>query len=716
MNLVTWFLISISLLWLLGAVTGALARKSVALSLILALLGSLFAAGFSAAVWLNVIELAESKFQIPLNLWQGLDTDSVHPSMQLTFGLDALSTFFIFLVAAFSLLVAIYSFRALEAEHYRPYRHWIAAAFNLFCWTTVLVLMARDGFALLITLELMTLSFGYLVLYKHYLSQDQPERFDEEHQYRYRIAPQVYLMISHTSTVFLILAVLMLSIHAEGTTFAQWRDHVSYWSGSQPTIVFLLALIGLGIRAGLMPAHVWVSLVHPSSPTTTHALSLGIAIKVAIYLMYRFFFEFLPPQTWWGYVLLIVATLTAFFNVWYAISSHDLKEALAYHSIENIGIISAGIGLGLLFWERESALAYLGLLASLFHLLNHAIFKGLLYLATGAIDNLTHQNVEIDRLGGLIHRYRFTAGMFLIGSFAIAGFPPLNGFISEWLTLKTGLQGLLVLRNPQNFLPFAGLFLSLFLLVASFALTAFCFYKMAGVALLGMPRTPEIARQEWEKEDVPLSMKMVMGVMAVLTLFLGIFPGLIAPRLIAALQPVGIPAEYANTIDWNLFVMDAETAQSVHPDLPDLVPILLGIGVILIILAWLTRWLSRPPVKSVPAPWNCGEPLPDPPFQQFSSGGLSYLLRKTLAFLSPSQVNAQEYLPVQFHLSEGEPPQRVVEIFRLVYNRLTAWLLGFSEKFAFWLQTGDIRRYVIYVLVVNLLVVVLYWITHPLLK
>lgn len=717
MNLMAWFLTTISLIWFLGTITGAWGRKSVVLSLILALLGSLVATGFGAAVWLNLIQLPESEFQIPLDLGQGLNADFRLPRLQLTFGLDALSAFFVFLVAAFSALVAIYSFRALEAEHYRPYRHWIAAAFNLFCWTTVLVLMARDGFALITTLELMTLSFGYLVLYKHYLSQDRPERFDEEHQYRYHIAPQMYLMISHTSTAFLLLAVLMLSIHADGTTFADWRTHVSSWSSARLAVVFLLALIGLGIRAGLTPAHIWVSLVHPSSPTTTHALSLGIAIKVAIYLMYRFFFEFLPPQSEWGYILLIVAAFTAFFNVWYAISSHDLKEALAYHSIENIGIISAGIGLGLIFWERVPALAYLGLLASLYHLLNHAVFKGLLYLATGAIDNLTHQNVEIDRLGGLIHRYGFTAGMFLVGSFAIAGFPPLNGFISEWLTLKTGLRGLFELGNFQNILPFVGILLSLFLLVISFALTAFCFYKMAGVALLGMPRIPESARQEWEKEDVPASMKGVMAVMAVLTFVLGILPGVIAPRLAVALRPIGVPTEFADMIDWELFLPpDVGARLPIHAGLPGLVPILLAIALTLIALGGFSRRFSRPAVRQAPAPWNCGEPLLEPPIQQFSSGGLSYSLRKALAFLNPSPEKVPQYLPSSFPLSEGEAPQRVVEIFRLVYNRLMTWLLGFSEKFAFWLQTGDIRRYVLYVLFINLLVVVLYWLTRLLLK
>ncbi len=711
MTWMTWFLMGITMLWLAGALAGALKHKFVALSLTLALLGSLLAAGFSLGVWLGWLPVGVGdEFSVPLDLWGGLSTIGL-PPLQLVFGMDVLSAFFTFLVSAFSALVAIYSFRALNADHYRPYRHWIAAAFNLFCLTTVLVLLARDGFSMLLALELMSLSFSYLVLYKHYRAQDAPGYFDEEHQRSYRTAPQVYLMISHTSTAFLVLAILLLSIHARGTSFAAWENARAFWSGALPGIVFILALIGLGIRAGLTPAHIWVPLVHPASPTTTHAFSLGIAIKVALYLMYRFFFEFLPVEAWWGYVLLGIAVLTAFVNVWYAISSHDLKEALAYHSIENIGIICAGIGLGLIFWRTRPSIAYLGLLASLYHLLNHAVFKGLLYLATGAIDNLTHQNVDIDKLGGLIHRYQFTASMFLVGSFAIAGFPPLNGFISEWLTLKAGIDSLIYLDYSRNILPFIAVFISLMLLVASFALTAFCFYKMAGIALLGLPRLPEEARQEWERQDVAISMKAVMGIMAVLCLLLGVFPAFITPHLIAALQPLDGPYEYAAEIGWELLSF-APTALSVAQDLPVLPIDVIKIGIALLLLVSLPRLISRIPARRVAEPWNCGEPIADPPVHLFSSGGLSYSLRKLLAFLNPTSADVPDYLPANLYLSDSEDnPQTVVEIFRLAYNHLTDRLLHFSESFALWLQNGDVRQYMGYVFIANLLVVVFYWLT-----
>lgn len=719
MNPLAIFLLSITLAWLLAALLPVLWHRAVKLSLSLALLTNLIATGFSVVIWLG--NLNWNGVKIPIDLWAGLSQSFVLPPLQLEFNLDALSAFFVFLVTSFSALVAVYSFKALQARHYRDYAHWIVSAFNIFTWSTVMVLIAHDGVSLLISLELMTLSFGYLVLYKHFLYQDDRDHVVEaEKQLKAFIAPQMYLMVSHTSTVFLLLAVLLLAIHDGGWSYQVFIDKAQELYSEFPlltSVIFLFSLIGLGIRAGLTPAHIWVSLVHPSSPTTTHALSLGIAIKVAIYLMYRFFFQFLTPQGWWGYLLLAVAIMTAIVNVWYAISSHDLKEALAYHSIENIGIICAGIGLALIFWEQNRPLAYLGLVASLYHLLNHAVFKGLLYLATGAIDNLTYQTVNIDRLGGLIHKYSWTASMFLIGSFAISGFPPFNGFISEWLVLQTGLAGLYNLQG--NLVSFLTVLLSLLLLVASFALTAFCFYKMAGVALLGMPRLPEEERIKWEKDDVHLSMKAVMGVMAFLCLFLGILPGTIAPLLVKAMEPLQIPIEFWNQsqVNWYQFQLPTESVplSSVSYSLPVevLVVILLLLGIAVVI-----RWRFHPhfDTRQPELPWGCGEPLHKQPLHQYTSGALSFSLRK-LFLVKDKGSMPEEYLPAKLVLSESpNNPQHITEIFRQSYNRITSVILDASDKFGESVQNRDIRRYLQYVFWVTVIIFILYWLASTMLK
>ncbi len=712
MNFGTLFLL-FSSAWFVAALLPVFwRRKGVPFSLALALFINLSAAVGSATCWLGMIRV--EPFTLPLDFWVGVDLpfqQQALPPMLLTFGLDTLSAFFVFLVTSFSALVAIYSFKALQATHYQDYAHWITSAFNIFTWSTVLVLVAHDGISLIISLELMTLSFGYLALYKHFLYQDnETHPVGEEKKRKAFLAPQLYLMISHTSTVFILLAVLLLGIHAGSWSYDGFKNYAQDWKNS-PLLpaIFLFALIGLGIRAGLTPAHIWVSLVHPSSPTTTHALSLGIAIKVAIYLMYRFFFQFLPPQEWWGYLLLGVAVITALVNVWYAISSHDLKEALAYHSIENIGIICAGIGFGLIFWEQNKTLAYVGLIASLYHLLNHAVFKGLLYLATGAIDNLTHQTVEIDRLGGLIHKYRFTASMFLIGSFSISGFPPFNGFISEWLTLQTGLAGLSL--STRNLIGFVVILASLFLLVSSFALTAFCFYKMAGVSLLGMPRLPEEERADWEAEDVHISMKFVMGLMATLCLLLGIFPGVVAPQLIRTFVPPGMTDELwmPDQAQWYEFQIRSSSDQLVKLPLEILLVIPL-----LLVLAVLLRWAFHPrfDTRQPDSPWNCGEGFYQPPVHQYTSGALSFSLRRLLFWSGAT--SAPEYLPDRLVLSESpDNPQAVVEVFRRGYNLITHQLLQFSESFGKKIQNKDIRRYLQYVFWVTLITFIVYWLTIP---
>jgi len=710
MNFATLFLL-FSLGWLLAALIPVLWRhKGASFSLALALLINLSAAGGSATCWLGAIQV--TPFAFSLDFWAGMDgsfQQQALPPLQLTFGLDALSAFFVFLVTSFSALVAIYSFKALQATHYRDYAHWITSAFNIFTWSTVLVLVAHDGISLIISLELMTLSFGYLALYKHFLYQDNKTHpVGEEKKRKAFLAPQLYLMISHTSTVFLLLAVVLLGIHAGGWSYDEFKNYAQDWKNSPllPTL-FLFALIGLGIRAGLTPAHIWVSLVHPSSPTTTHALSLGIAIKVAIYLMYRFFFQFLPPQEWWGYLLLAIAVITALVNVWYAISSHDLKEALAYHSIENIGIICAGIGFGLIFWEQDRNLAYVGLIAGLYHLLNHAVFKGLLYLATGAIDNLTHQTVEIDRLGDLIHKYRFTASMFLIGSFSISGFPPFNGFISEWLMLQTGLSSLL--HSTGNLIAFGVILTSLFLLVSSFALTAFCFYKMAGVSLLGLPRLSEEERSAWEANDVPFSMKSVMGLMALLCLLLGIFPTLVAPGLVRAFVPLGMSENFwePDPVHWYEFQIPPLSAQTVKLPLEVLLVILL-----LLVVVLLVRWVVHPhfSTRQPDLPWNCGEGLHHPPVHQYTSGALSFSLRRLFSWSGAA--SAHEYLLERLVLSKSpDNPQSVVEVFRWGYNLITHKILQTSDEFGKRVQNKDIRRYLQYVFLVTLLTFIVYWMT-----
>ncbi|MGB8645783.1 MAG: proton-conducting transporter membrane subunit [Anaerolineae bacterium] len=645
------------------------------------------------------------------------------PPFLLQARLDNLAAFFLLLIGAFSVGVAVYSLGALQAAHYLRQRRQVAAAFAVFAWATQMVVLTNDVFTLSAMLEIMTLAFGYLSLFKHRLYQEpgQDNHEAEEIEGAWN-APQLYMIISHASTVLLVLALTLLAFNAGLTppstiyalgnramSFETFRDAAGQLNANPVLayLIFLLALGGLGIRAGLVPAHPWVPRVHPNSPTTTHALSLGIAIKVAIYLMLRFFFEFLPPLPGTGYLVLALAVITAFVNVWQALDSHDLKTALAYHSVENIGIIVAGAGVALIARLESSmeAIATLALFGALYHLLNHAVFKGLLYLATGAVDNLTAQVVIIDKLGGLVHRYRWTTAFFLIGAFAISGFPLLNGFVSEWLTaqsLLTSIGTLSTSNSPGNVL---FLTTALTLLFASFALTAICFYKIAGIAFLG-PSPADTSR--WSSEhDVPWSMRGVMVVFAALTVILGILPLLFIPVLLAPVTrnllfaPVTKGLLLENGINEGLVgtVVEAlggklDNATNSIPVLPSILGIAF-VGIVVTVGATLYGYWSNlrrghAPTKDISEHWNSATGA-DSALRPASSP-LIYLVKNILGQSKPEN-------------SEARKP--VIDPFSNYYKALFHLLLTGAEKSGK-IQDGDIRKPLQYIFWMNLLALIVF--------
>lgn len=697
--------------FVLGAIWPALDRRrtrSVYGSLGLAMLGCAITLGWAVSVFRQSVAQIKS-----VSLWSGR---LLIAGQELLFPweirVDYLSAFFMALIASFAMVVALYSFSALQTDHYRWYSHRIAAALNLFVWSTLLVVLVNDIFFLLAALEVMTLAFGFLALYKHtlYLNQDSTDVVKGKDA---RQAGPVYMIISHAGTAFLFPALLLLASAAGGFSFDALRGNADQVSGPVPNLVFLLAFIGLGLRIGLTPAHFWVSLVHPASPTPTHALSLGISIKVGIYLMIRCFFQFLSPHPWWGYVVVVVAVATALINVRYAIASHDLKTALAYHSVENIGIITAAIGVALIFAPPHLAeffpLVVLALVAGLYHLLNHAVFKGLLYLATGAIDALTGQVVEIEKLGGLIKIYPWTAAAFLIGSVAIAGFPPFNGFISEWLTLYSFLGGMTAFKFNESGWELAIIIFSFLGLVASFALTAFCFVKLAGLTLLGQPRLAEAERAGWRKTDAPWPMRIGMVGLSVLCLLLGVFPAAVLPWLLKVVGSVlDRPGVLAPIIirEQNQLILPAVAEISQLAIYPVLLMAIFGvIGLIG------GNAFSRKHRTIYPAsPWHGGEAY-TPQTMQYTGAALSSLIRGTvpLGRSLPEKDDAPDYLPARIDLSRSRDyPQVEVEFFRVGYNRIIAWSLEKSRQAGELIQNGDLRRYVFYIFLSNVVVLLLF--------
>ena len=336
-----------------------------------------------------------------------------------------------------------------------------------------LVLLADDAYAFLFSWELMSLTSWALVMAHH----QEPANVR---------AGYLYLVMACFGTLALLLAFGLLAGPNGGYDFAAIRAGTV--TPAFAALVLTLALLGAGSKAGLVPLHVWLPLAHPAAPSHVSALMSGVMTKVAVYGFIRIVFDLLgePVLWWWGGVVLALGGITAVLGVLYALMQHDLKRLLAYHTVENIGIIFIGLGLALAFQANQMyASAALALTAALFHVLNHSLFKNLLFLGAGAVLTATGER-DMERLGGLIHPMPWTALAFLIGAAAISALPPLNGFVSEWLTFQA------ILISPElpqwllKFLvPAIGAALAL-----SAALAAACFVKAFGITFLGRARSP----------------------------------------------------------------------------------------------------------------------------------------------------------------------------------------------------------------------------------
>jgi formate hydrogenlyase subunit 3/multisubunit Na+/H+ antiporter MnhD subunit len=292
-----------------------------------------------------------------------------------------------------------------------------------------LVVLADDAFAFLVSWEFMSLSSWALVM-AHHRVRDNVR------------AGYIYLVMASFGTIMLLLAFGLLAGPDGGYTFAEMR--ATHPSAGLAALVLCLALLGAGSKAGLVPLHVWLPLAHPAAPSHVSALMSGVMTKVAVYGFVRVVFDLLgDPAWWWSVVVLALAGITCVMGVLYALMQHDLKRLLAYHTVENIGIIFIGLGLALAFKAYGLGFAAaLALTAGLLHVLNHSLFKSLLFFGAGAVLTATGER-DMEHLGGLIHRMPQTAFVFLVGCAAISALPPLNGFVSEWLTFQA------ILISPQ---------------------------------------------------------------------------------------------------------------------------------------------------------------------------------------------------------------------------------------------------------------------------
>jgi hydrogenase-4 component B len=490
--------------WCVVIVLGLIARRTTGL------LHPLLAGLGSLALLLLAFLGGQQVFTLPLDFG---DTGAV-------FLLDPLARWFLGIIGVIGVATALFAPGYLA--HLRPRVSlglvWAALCGLLLSMTGVV--LAANAIVFLVCWEVMALSSFALVAADH----EQPA---------IRKAALIYLGATRIGTAFLMAGFLLAHQWTGSWRFADW-----HLSGAVALLPALLIFIGLATKAGCWPFHLWLPIAHPAAPAPVSALMSGVMIKTAIYLMVRLFVTghaFAHPAL--GVVILILGAISAFWGVLFALLQHDLKRLLAYHSVENIGIILMGIGVALVAESYHLPLvAQLGLAAALFHTLNHALFKSLLFLGTGAIDAQTHQR-DVEHLGGLIHRMPWTAAAFITGSAAICALPPLNGFASEWLLY----QGFFRLAADG---PLVGMRLGALLLMAWLgligALALACFVKAVGVVFLGLPRSKAAANAT----EVGSSMRVAQLLLAGLCIALGVAVPLVLAPLAQIAGAPSLPAAW----------------------------------------------------------------------------------------------------------------------------------------------------------------------------
>ena len=538
--------------------------------------------------------------------WSLLTLDSRGEALTLPVGLpwlgahfriDALAAFFLMVVNLGGATASLYGLGYGRHEE-TPGR--VLPFYPAFLAGMNLVVLADDAFTFLFTWEFMSLSSWALVMAHHRRPGNAA-------------AGYLYLLMASFGTLALLLAFGLLAGPSGGYAFDAIREAPP--SAGIAAVVLVLALIGAGSKAGLVPLHVWLPLAHPAAPSHVSALLSGVMTKVAVYGFVRIVFDLLgPPVWWWGGLVALLGGVTAVMGVLYALMEHDLKRLLAYHTVENIGIIFIGLGLALAFEANEMpGAAALGLTAGLFHVFNHSVFKSLLFFGAGAVLTATGER-DMERLGGLIHRMPFTAFAFLIGSAAISALPPFNGFVSEWLTFQAILLSPALPQWLLKFLiPAIGALLAL-----SAALAAACFVKAFGVSFLGRPRT-EVARDAAETDRWSLAS---MFVLVALCLLAGILPGYFIDALAPVSQALaGAHLPRQEQLDWLTIVPIAQSRSSYGGLLLFLfIAMAAAVGAEVI-----HRWASAATRRS--APWDCGFPDASP-VTQYTAGSFSQPIRR----------------------------------------------------------------------------------------
>jgi hydrogenase-4 component B len=598
------------------------------------------------------------------------------PDLPFHLRLDALSGFFLTVIGLLSLFVSVYSIGYIKGYLGQRSVTSLIIFYCIFIAGMMMVVLADDALFFLVSWEIMAASSYFLVIFENERQENRRAAF-------------LYLVVAHVGAIAILLSFGVLAGFATksesflGYTFDAMRT--AQLPIEWATAAFFLSFFGFAAKAGVIPLHVWLPEAHPVAPSNVSALMSGVMLKTAIYGIVRVTFDLIHVfPVWWGAIVLSFGLISAVMGVLYALMQHDLKRLLAYHSVENIGIILIGIGLAMIFKAFNlPLLAALGLIAGLYHTMNHAMFKGLLFMGAGAVLHATGER-NMEEMGGLIHRMPWTAALFLIGCVSISALPPFNGFVSEWLTFQA------FLLSPALPSPLIRLLIPLgaALLALTGALAAACFVKAFGVTFLGHWRghhNPKVHEVDW-------SMRIGM-LLAALTCFgLGILPSVFIDWMdIIAEQLIGTTiASSAGRYGW-MWLTPVSYERASYSGFIVFVGIILVLGIAYALLHVRPGTIRRVPI------WDCGfEKINQR--MQYNATSFAMPIRRIFGYLfsirervelAPQSGHKDFPKKIQYHLS--------------IRDRVWGWLYKPVVEASFWmsrkvgkLQQGRIQAYLIY--------------------
>jgi hydrogenase-4 component B len=576
---------------------------------------------------------------------------------------DALSAWFILTINFTLITGAVYGFSYMKQYRERKSSitmHCIAYLFVQFALLGICVV--QNGFILLLLWELMALSNFILIIFEHY----KPETIK---------AGINYLVQSHVSIVFIMLGFIYVAFKTGNYTF----DAIAEFSGNQSTLagtaLFLCFFVGFAIKAGFVPFHTWLPYAHPAAPTHVSGIMSGVVIKIGIYGIFRMLLLIKTDYTTIGYIILFISLFTGIYGVMLATIQHDLKKLLAYHSIENIGIIGIGIGIGCLgLGSVNKWMAILGFSGALLHTLNHSLFKSLLFYSTGNVYQAAH-TINIERLGGIIKKMPQTSILFLIAAIAICGLPPLNGFISEFM-IYGGLYNWLY---SASLISLITIVFAIGGLVLIGGLALLCFTKAFSIVFLGNSRSvlPEELRETgfWQLFPMYLTVSLMI--------IIGLFPSF----FIGALQrPVNL---FTHHIVFNLNLIKVGAIDSLRT----VNWLFLGFIAVIFIVVFLRKYVNRKRIIETGPTWGCGYPGVNSKIQYTANSYVrSYSkLAKPLLDIEKKEVEVAEVFPSEKHYESGS-----YDKIERIFIDIPIKLINKTTDLFLFLQNGHLQRYILY--------------------